>query len=175
MELFTMTCRNCGGKLNILKESDQCICQNCGTEYYVSYSENTISIKLLTENIEKIQTSSQNVAIELSLGRLRDEVKDIWVKAYTLMNKSNHLFCLEFPKDYQKSLELNEQKGSFTFNPRNLRILLDNTLNREQNRIFPNSKTIKQIKESINECEIFIQRLETIEQQQERLIQELKK
>jgi len=73
MELITMTCRNCGGKLQINKDVDQILCQNCSTEYLVSINDGGISLKLLSEGLKKIAVSSDKTASELALARLEKE------------------------------------------------------------------------------------------------------
>lgn len=77
MELMSMTCRNCGGKLQIYKEADQVICQHCGTEYLVSINDGAISVKLLSEGLKKIQVSTDKTASELALVRIKVEKKRI--------------------------------------------------------------------------------------------------
>lgn len=78
MELISMTCRSCGGKLKITKDTDQFICQHCGTEYLVSFTEGAISIKLLSEGIQKIQASTDKTASELALTRIKKEKEEIY-------------------------------------------------------------------------------------------------
>jgi hypothetical protein len=77
MELISMTCRTFGGKLKIMKDADQFICQHCGTEYLVSFTEGAISIKLLSEGLQKIQVSSDKTASELALARIKKEKDEI--------------------------------------------------------------------------------------------------
>lgn len=87
MELITMTCRNCGGKLRINKDADQILCQNCGTEYLVSFNEGGISIKLLSEGLKKIAVSSDKTASELALARLKKE-KDQLIQDFGSISNS---------------------------------------------------------------------------------------
>lgn len=77
MEFISMTCRNCGGKLSISKDADQCICQNCGSEYLVTFSDNTFSIKKLSETLQGIHNSTDKTAAELALKRIREEKKKL--------------------------------------------------------------------------------------------------
>jgi len=73
VELVSMTCSKCGGKLQISKDADQFLCLYCGAEYLVSFSEGGVSIKLLTEGLIKVQTSTEKAASELALVRIKDE------------------------------------------------------------------------------------------------------
>ena len=77
MEIISMTCRNCGGKLSIFKDAEQCICQHCGTEFVVFYNEGSISLKILSQGLQKIQASTDKTASELALRRLREEKESI--------------------------------------------------------------------------------------------------
>lgn len=77
MEITSMTCRQCGGKLTISRDADQIICQHCGTEYLISFNEGAISVKLLSEGLKKIQVSTDKTASELALARIKEEKKKI--------------------------------------------------------------------------------------------------
>lgn len=77
MEIISMTCRNCGGKLQILKDTDQIMCINCGTEYLVSFNESGVSLRLFSEGIKKIQESTDKTAAELALARIKGEKENI--------------------------------------------------------------------------------------------------
>ncbi len=73
MEFSSMTCRNCGGKLAVDKESDQVICQYCGMEFLITHYDGAISIKVLSQGLEKIGVSTDKTASELALKRLKGE------------------------------------------------------------------------------------------------------
>lgn len=174
MELFTMTCRNCGGKLSISKESDQCICLHCGTEYLVTFNDGTISIKLLVENLQNIQASSKNVAVEMALERLRNEINESWKSAWVIYEKiqySNNI-NFEYPSDY-KSSDLYSQRGSFTFNPRGLEIILKLTLEKERKKFFSNEEKITLLEQSLRKCSLLVERLNKIDEEQNTYLQVL--
>ena len=77
MEIVSMTCRNCGGKLEISKDSEQILCLHCGTEYLVSYKDSGVSLRLLSEGIKRIQESTDKTAAELALARIRAEKENL--------------------------------------------------------------------------------------------------
>lgn len=76
MELISMTCRNCGGKLMITKNAEQIICQHCGTEFLICFNDGAISIQTIAQGIQKIEQSADKTASELALQRLKEE-KDL--------------------------------------------------------------------------------------------------
>ena len=119
MEFISMTCRNCGGKLQISKDADQVICQNCGSEYLITFKEGTISIKSLVEGVMKIQESTDKTASELALERIRQDKLNIekelidYLIEVRWMDRKDKLYPISYIVDYyQRSIE-NEGKGFF--------------------------------------------------------------
>lgn len=110
MEFVSMTCRNCGGKLKIFKDADQIICQYCETEYLINFSNGAISIRLFSEGIKNIQSSSDKAASELALSRLRSEISDLDQKANLVLKEYSRNFVF---KDNQSTLDLYEIKNIF--------------------------------------------------------------
>ncbi len=136
MELVSMTCRNCGGKLQINKEADQIICQNCGTEYLVSINEGAISIKFLSQDIQGIKASTDKTASELALVRLGEETEHI---INDFLNINNKLVFTDMGKSFLKSLDRN--------NPSIFRVVCEKVLaNEEKNKKFFNSFYITDLK-----------------------------
>lgn len=175
MELISMTCRNCGGKLMITKDSDQCICQHCGTEYLVSVNEGTVSIKLLAENLKNIQLSSKNVAVEMALERLRNERNDIWITGYSIYK----IFAfgdikLVYPKNYEDTPDLFIQRIPNTFNPRGLLILLETTTAQVKQSFFPSAGKIEKLEQAREKCLMLIKRLDEIDVEEKSYLQTLK-
>ena len=101
MEIVSMTCRNCGGKIRINNNADQFICQNCGSEFLISINEGAISIKLLSEGLIKISKSTDKTASELALERLKDEKVDLITSFYNISSflksqEANDLITQEY-------------------------------------------------------------------------------
>ena len=84
MKLLEMTCRNCGGRLKFSKDADQVLCEHYGGEYLVSFTEGAVSLRFLTEGVQRIAQSSEKASAELALSRLRKDLEDVAREAYDL-------------------------------------------------------------------------------------------
>lgn len=78
MEFSSMTCRNCAQKLSIANDADQCICQNCGAEYLVTFRDSTISIKTLANTQQDFSRHADRTASELALVRINQAINDLY-------------------------------------------------------------------------------------------------
>lgn len=77
MNLITLTCPNCGGKLKIDDTISIFACAYCGTEHMVNRGNGVVSLKKVENQLQDVQNSLQQVqgntarvAAELSLPRL---------------------------------------------------------------------------------------------------------
>jgi predicted RNA-binding Zn-ribbon protein involved in translation (DUF1610 family) len=107
MDIITMTCRICGEKLKITQDAEQIICQHCGREYLIIRDEGTISIKPLSEGIQRIQDTSAKTASELALVRIKEEFNDIYQ-----WNQAAHYYCQHYMEMANISI-----KGGFSSAP----------------------------------------------------------
>ncbi len=73
-DFVTLTCPNCGGKLNITKDIDRFSCAHCGTEYIVKRGSGVVSLKPVLEDVSKGVGST---ASELALVRLEKEIPEV--------------------------------------------------------------------------------------------------
>ena len=76
-EFGTMTCKTCRGKLQITPEIDEFACIYCGTEFRVIRKGELISISPLVDETVKVSTSTDETASELTINRLKEEIKDL--------------------------------------------------------------------------------------------------
>jgi len=155
MELVSMTCRNCGGKLQISKDADQIICQYCGNEYLISFNEGGISVKLLSEGLHKIQTSTDKTAAELALARLKEEKATL----IELMNRQ-----VVNPLISEDIIQLSNK----IFNPYKLQAYLEKMLNEEEHKsiLSRNKNIIDQLKRRVAICSELLQKYKKAEEQE---------
>ena len=73
-DFITLTCPNCGGKLEITKDLQQFACAHCGTEHRVNRSASVISLTPFVDGIKKVQIGVDKTASELAIVRLKDEI-----------------------------------------------------------------------------------------------------
>lgn len=86
-DFVTLSCPNCGGKLQITSDVERFACAHCGKEHLVQRGMGTISLKPVVEKLDAIQHTSQQilqtatqeavttqkVAAELALARIKKE------------------------------------------------------------------------------------------------------
>lgn len=113
MDILSMTCRKCGGKLQVNKDSDQILCQFCGTEYLVSFNEGAVSIKLLSEGIKNIAVSTDKTASELALLRIRKEKESLIVRFGEIAQSLDTLQGTELINEVSNSFTTEKEKNKF--------------------------------------------------------------
>ncbi len=74
-KLIQMTCRACGGKLEILGDTDQFACGHCGTEFMVRRTETTVSLSPVIESISRVEQGVDRVANVLKAQRVHEELQ----------------------------------------------------------------------------------------------------
>lgn len=74
MNIVTLTCPNCGGKLQISKDLERFACEYCGNEHIVKRSGGVVSLAPVMESLAKIETKVDKTASELAVRRLREEI-----------------------------------------------------------------------------------------------------
>lgn len=72
--IITLKCASCGSNLEINPETDVFACGYCGASQMVKRSGGTISLKLLTNSISKVQIGTDKTAAELAIVRLKEEL-----------------------------------------------------------------------------------------------------
>lgn len=80
-DTFTLTCPNCGGKLEITKDIDRFVCVHCGTEQIVNRAGGIISLKPIMDDISRevvnVAKGASHTASELALRRLDGEILEL--------------------------------------------------------------------------------------------------
>jgi predicted RNA-binding Zn-ribbon protein involved in translation (DUF1610 family) len=81
---INLSCANCGGKLDVYDDMERFACGYCGTEMIVQRRGGTVSLKAVTDAIERVQVGTDKTAAELALVRLRQELAALEAKAANL-------------------------------------------------------------------------------------------
>jgi DNA-directed RNA polymerase subunit RPC12/RpoP len=74
LRIISLKCSSCGSALDIDSDMTQFACGYCGTQQIVERRGGTISLKLLTNAVEKVQVGTDKTAAELALQRLDREL-----------------------------------------------------------------------------------------------------
>lgn len=99
-----LNCANCGAKLDVYDDMERFACGFCGTEMIVQRRGGTVTIKAVTEAIQKVQIGTDKTAAELALARLsrnlvqlNEEVVALRTRAELLKTEtSNKRGCATF-------------------------------------------------------------------------------
>src|SRR5262245_34497504 len=70
----SLSCPNCGGKLEVYDEMTRFACGYCKSEILAVRRGGTVSLKAVTEAIHKVQVGTDKTAAELALRRLEKEL-----------------------------------------------------------------------------------------------------
>lgn len=80
-KLVSMSCPNCGGRLQVGLDIQQFNCAHCGAEWRVARGEGTLSLQPVEEQLEAIKShtsgirdNSERIAAELAIPRLEKEI-----------------------------------------------------------------------------------------------------
>lgn len=76
-DFVTLTCPNCGGKLQITKDIDRFACGHCGNEHIVKRAGGVISLQPVVIGLQKVQMAVDKTASELAINRLKAEIHDV--------------------------------------------------------------------------------------------------
>jgi len=173
MELISMTCKNCGGKLSISRDAEQCICQQCGSEYLVTFRENTISIKFLKEHLENIQASSDKTASELALKRIKEDLKILWNEYHMGIIVNDLCFDGRRADKLGIKFDINEI-GLYEFSPnanintlKKMRDLCQEAIKLEKNRWLQDKDSIRDWEKNIQRLDLLIPKFQILYEQQQ--------
>lgn len=76
-DFIEMTCKSCGGKLQITPEIEDFACMYCGTEFRVKREGGVINLSPLVEEVKKASKFSERTATELAIARLREDISEL--------------------------------------------------------------------------------------------------
>lgn len=74
MKMVTLKCSSCGANLEITPEMEVFACGHCGTQQVVKRAGGTVSLKVLSDAIGKVQAGTDKTAAELAIKRLKEEL-----------------------------------------------------------------------------------------------------
>ena len=77
LKTIPIKCASCGGNLEITQEMEHFSCGYCGAAQVVERSGGTISLKLVTDAIKRVQVGTDKTAAELAIKRLSGELEAI--------------------------------------------------------------------------------------------------
>ncbi len=77
---ISLTCPNCGGRLEITEDIDRFACAHCGCEQIVHRSEGVVSTKPVVDGLHEVKTGVDRAASELAIRRLREELEELEAK-----------------------------------------------------------------------------------------------
>ena len=73
-DFVTLTCPNCGGKLEITNDIERFACAFCGQEHIVKRGGGIISLKPIANDVRGIKIGVDKTAAELAIVRLTKEI-----------------------------------------------------------------------------------------------------
>jgi DNA-directed RNA polymerase subunit RPC12/RpoP len=76
-ELMKILCPSCGGKLKFDQAQDHFRCDNCGNEYMVKQTGNTLSLERLPSTSETAISGNGNVVVRVNVGGTGQSEKEI--------------------------------------------------------------------------------------------------
>ncbi len=79
---LTLKCPSCGSGLEVSPDMERFSCEYCGTEQMVQRRGGTVSLKLITDAISKVQAGTDKTAAELALVCLQQELADLNAKPF---------------------------------------------------------------------------------------------
>jgi predicted RNA-binding Zn-ribbon protein involved in translation (DUF1610 family) len=81
-DFITLSCPNCGGKLEITPDMERFTCQFCGNEHIVRRTAGAVSLAPVVEGLKRVETKfdqvltgSDRLAAEQTIQRLKDEIQ----------------------------------------------------------------------------------------------------
>jgi hypothetical protein len=81
---ISLTCPNCGGRLEITGDVNRFACAHCGCEQIVHRSEGVVSTKPVVDGLYEVKLGVDRAASELAIRRLREELEELESRKSTL-------------------------------------------------------------------------------------------
>jgi len=76
-DLITLSCPNCGGKLEITPDIERFACGHCGREHIVKRSGGIVALSPVVDAIKKVEVGVNKTASELALARLDRDIREL--------------------------------------------------------------------------------------------------
>lgn len=77
IDVVTLTCLSCGGKLEITKDIDRFACAHCGTEHIVRRGGGIVSLDLVLDELAEIEAKVNRTASKVAIGQLEEEIEEL--------------------------------------------------------------------------------------------------
>ncbi len=77
LNIISLTCPSCGGKLDISEQISQFACAYCGSEFQVQRGGGIVALIALSDQVHRIQKGVDRTAAELAIVRLKGEIADL--------------------------------------------------------------------------------------------------
>lgn len=92
-DFVTLSCPNCGGKLEITQDIEKFACSYCGQEQIVKRGRGIISLKPVVDELKEVKVGVDKTASELAINRIVKEINEINEEIEKL-NRGNESGCL---------------------------------------------------------------------------------
>jgi len=83
-DFITLTCPNCGGRLQITQDVERFACMFCGVEHLVRRGGGIVSLSPVVEGLAKVQSGVERAASELAIHRLESEITALQLQLTSL-------------------------------------------------------------------------------------------
>lgn len=80
IDCISMSCPNCGAKLEVAHDGERLACGHCGTESMVRRRGGAVSLRPVVEAIRRVQSGTDRTAAELAIARLRHDQEAVKAK-----------------------------------------------------------------------------------------------
>ena len=114
-DFITMTCKSCGGKLQITPEIEDFACMYCGTEFKVKREGGIVALSPLVDEMKKVSVSTDKTASELAIARIRTDINTLFRDQETAEKEVSDLIIKR--KNHRDELisEINVTRNSIIF------------------------------------------------------------
>ena len=82
--MITLSCPNCGARLEITKDVDRFACAYCGMEHLVHRGGTVVSLTPAVEDLRSVKDGIDKTAAELAIKRLREELTELQARGDAL-------------------------------------------------------------------------------------------
>lgn len=90
-DFIVLSCKSCGGRLEITSDLDRFACAYCGTEQIVNRRGGVVSLELVSEKLDGMKVGIDRTAAELAIIRLTNELQELHIQATTLFETISEL------------------------------------------------------------------------------------
>jgi hypothetical protein len=101
-DFISLSCPSCGAKLQVTEDLDRFACSHCGNEMAVARQGGIVTLKPVTEGLERIRSGTDKTASELAIVRLDKEIEQL---------EASHNSCVSRLDYIQKMRKEKRAKG----------------------------------------------------------------